>query len=274
MFYLHMRSIIFIDYSFSYRNGQKLSSWDAPIYLKKALERRYGGMQGGYPVIFANESEHKVLRRKAKILSTMYDWLEHLAGQSNTFGALGIAEAVLFIWKEHFETNPLYEQVTRLLLFRGSEQQGWFPTAKHKLPITEERFESQNSTSEFLGRTNLGPHSPGILKANKRAVVCITNALMLEGGGETEKTHTYSQAVCDEIADLVDHQNSLVDEFVRMSTMTQLSRVLKIHKMVTQCNIVAEIIKSDNYRLGAPTDKYIYEDLENLRFHLQQLIFA
>ena len=274
MFYLHIGSIISIDYSFSYRNGQKLLSWDAPIYLKKALKRRYGSMKGGYPVTFAEESEHEVLRRKAKILSTMYDWLAHLAGESNTFGALGIADAVLFIWKEHFETNPLYEQVTRLLLFRGSEQQGWFPTAKHRLPITEERFESQISSSELPGRTNLGLHSPKIFKANKRAVVCITNALVLEGGGETEKTHTYSQAVCDEIADLVDHQNSLVDEFVRMSTMTQLSRVLKIQKLATQCNILAKIIRSDNYCLGAPTDKYIYEDLENLRFHLQQLIFA
>jgi hypothetical protein len=80
--------------------------------------------------MFAESSEQEVLRRKAKILSTMYNWLEYLAGQSYTFGALGIAEAVLFLWKEHFETNPLYEQVTTLLLFRGSEQQGWFPTAR------------------------------------------------------------------------------------------------------------------------------------------------
>ena len=224
--------------------------------------------------MFANESKHEELRRRAKILSTMYDWLEHLAGQSNTFGTLGIAEAVLFIWKEHFETNALYEQVTRLLLFRGSEQQGWFPTAKHSLPITEERLGSQISSSEFPGRTNMGPHSPEIFEANKRAVVCVTNALVLGGGEETEKTHTHSQAVCDEIADLVDHRNSLVDEFLRTSTMTQLSRVLKIHKIATQCKILAEIIKSENYCLGAPTDKFIYEDLEHLRFYLRQLILA
>ena len=274
MFYLHIRSIIFVDYSFSYRNGQKLTSWDAPTYLTKALERRYGGMQGGYPVIFADESKDEALRRKAKILSTMYDWLEHLAGQSDTFGTLGIAEAVLFTWKEHFETNPLYEQVTRLLLFRGSEQQGWFPTARHSLPITEERFESQFSSSEFPGRTKMGPHSPEIFEANKRAIVCVTNALVSVGGEEMEKTHTYSQAVCDEIADLVDHQNSLVDEFLRTSTMTQLSHVLRIQKMATQCKILAEIIRSDNYCEDEPIDKFIYEDLERLRFYLQQLIFA
>lgn len=37
--------------------------------------------------MFADEPEHEVLGRKAKILSTMYDWLEYLAGQSYTFGA-------------------------------------------------------------------------------------------------------------------------------------------------------------------------------------------
>jgi hypothetical protein len=47
--------------------------------------------------MFADKPEHKVLRRKAKILSTMYDWLEYLVRQSYTFGALGIAEAVLFL---------------------------------------------------------------------------------------------------------------------------------------------------------------------------------
>jgi hypothetical protein len=65
--------------------------------------------------MFADEPEHEVLRRKAKILSTMYDWLEYLAGQSYTFGALGIAEAVLFLWKEHFETNPLYSRLQNRL---------------------------------------------------------------------------------------------------------------------------------------------------------------
>lgn len=45
-------------------------------------------------MIFADRSEYEMLRRSAKIVSTMYDWLEHLAGQSYTFGALGIAEAV------------------------------------------------------------------------------------------------------------------------------------------------------------------------------------
>ena len=101
--------------------------------------------------MFADWSEHEALRGEAKVLSTMYDWLEYLARQSYTFGALGIAEAVLFLWKEHFETNPLYEQVTMLLLSRGSKQRGWFPLGNHNLPIAEELSKFQISSSEFLG---------------------------------------------------------------------------------------------------------------------------
>jgi len=87
--------------------------------------------------VSAEFPKRQVLRRKAKILSAIYDWFGCLAGQPRTFGALGIAEAVLFPWKEHFKENPLYEQVITLLLSRDSEQQGWFPTANYKLPVAE-----------------------------------------------------------------------------------------------------------------------------------------
>ncbi len=225
---------------------------------------------------FADESEHEMHRRGAKILSTMYDWLEYLAGQSYTFGALGIAEAVLFLWKEHFETDPLYKQVTTLLLLRGSEQQGWFPTANHNLPITEELSKFQISSSEFPSWTTMGPHSPEIFEVNKRAVVCISNALALEEGEEAGKTHLVHinrQAACNEIADLIDTQNSLVDEHIRTSPLTQLSRALKIQKMATQCIILAKIIRQEKYCLDEPKEKK-YEDLTLLRFYLQQLISA
>lgn len=221
-------------------------------------------------MIFEEWPEYKVLRREAKILSTMYDWLEHLAGKSYTFGALGIAEAVLFLWKEHFETNPLYEQVTTLLLLRGSEQQGWFPSANHSLPITEELSKLQIRSSDFPGWTTMGWYSPEIFEVSKRAVECISNTLALEEGEATGKTHllhTYCQAACD----LIDKQDSLVDEYIRTSPLTQLSRALKIQKLATQCIILAKIIKLEKYCLDEPKEKK-HEDLTLLRFYLQQLI--
>ena len=156
----------------------------------------------------------------------------------------------MFLWKEHFETNPLYEQVTTLLLFRGSEQQAWFPTANHNVPITEKL--------RVFGWTTMGLHSPKIFRVNKQAIVCISNALALEeveGVGKTHLVHTYCLAACKKIADLIDTQNSLVDEYICTSPLTQLSRALKIQKLATQCRILAEIIKRENYCLDEPKEK-------------------
>ena len=165
----------FTDFYFGNRNERKLSSWNAPVFLIKALERRCGGPQGGYPIKFADEPEHEIQRREAKILSTMYNWLEHLAGQSDTFGALGIATAVVFLWKEHFERNPLYKQVTTLLLFRGSEQQGRFPLACHSLPVIEDFSQLQLGSSDFLGWTTTVSYSPEYLRStNERLSAFLT----------------------------------------------------------------------------------------------------
>jgi hypothetical protein len=272
---LHTNSITTsTDYSFSKRDGLKLSSWDAPTYLTRALQQRYGSSRRRYRERFADEPEHGMLRRKAKILSTMYDWLEYLAGQSYTFGALGIAEAVLFLWKEHFESNPLYEQVKTLLFHSGSKQQGWFPTSNHTLPLTEDLSRLHINSSDFPGWMTLGLHSPEIIEANKQAVVCISNTLASEEAEEEGKTHlehTYYRAACNEIADLINAQNSLVDEYVRTSTLAQLSRILKVQQLVSHCEIMAEIIKLKEYCLDEPKEK-ICEDLALLRFYLQQLI--
>ena len=211
-----------------------------------------------------NEPEHEVLRREAKILSTMYNWLEHLAGQSNTFGALGIATAVV-LWKEHFNGNPLYRQVTTLLLFRGSEQQGWFPSANHSLPIMEDLSQLQISSSDFLGWTTTVSYSPEIFEVNKRAVKCISHALALVEG----EAIAYCQTACN----LIDKQISLVNNFIRPFSQTQLSRALKIQKLATQCTIRANIVKAENYNLDDPKEK-TKEDLTRLRFYLQQLISA
>jgi hypothetical protein len=199
----------------------------------------------------------------------MYDWLEYLAGQSYTFGALGIAEVVLFLWKEHFETNPLYEQVTTLLLFRGSEQQGWFPTADHKLPIEEELSQLPIDSCKFPGCMTLALNSPKIFEVNKEAIECVSSALSMLG--DERELNIYSSAACDKIAVLIDTQNSLVDEHIRTSVLTQLSRALRIQRLATQCTILSKIIKCENYRLDKPKENK-YEDLTLLRASLQQLI--
>lgn len=201
----------------------------------------------------------------------MYEWLEYLAGPSHTFGALGIAEAVLFLWKEHFESNPLYEQVKMLLLYKGSRQQGWFPTADHELPLIEDLTQFHISSSDFPGRMTMGLYSPEIIEANKQAIVFISDTLALDLGEQAGKTNLEQIAACNEIADLISAQNSLIEKYECTSTLTQLSRILKVQKLVTQCEIMGSIIKLEEYCLDEPKEK-IHKDLALLRFYLHQLI--
>lgn len=115
-------------------------------------------------------------------------------------------------------------------------------------------------------------HSPEIFEVSKQAVECISKALALEEGEATGKNHlvhTYCQAACN----LIDRQSSLVDGYVRTSSLTQLSRALKIKKLATQCTVLAKVIKMEKSCLDEPKEKN-HEDLTLLRFYLQQLISA
>jgi hypothetical protein len=258
------------------RDDPLLSCWEAPIYLTKAFERGYGGFQGGY-LIQDKRSERRLFKQKTKILSPMYNWLRHLAGQSRTFGTLSIAKAVLFIWKEHFEKNPLYEQVHSLLLLRGSEQQGWFPTAIHKLPVEEELSKLQISSSKYPGRTTMALNSPEISEVNTRVVTCISNALLTLGEEEeVEKTNQadkLSLAAYSEIADLIETQISLIHECIRTSPLTQLYGALEVWELATYCDTLAKIIKSEKYFSDEPKEKK-HEDLTLLLDYLRQLVSA
>ncbi|KAH8802776.1 hypothetical protein F5884DRAFT_803017 [Xylogone sp. PMI_703] len=212
-----------------------LSSWYAPIDLIKAFEQRYGDI---YPIRLKQKSDRKGLKTKGKILSEMYDWLRHLAGPSCTFGALGIAKAIVFLWKEHFTTNPLYKQITLLLLFKGSQLEEWFPMANHELPIEEKLSKLQITSPELSGLRTVALSSD-ILEANKNAITCISTALPMLADGE--------EAACSNIAHLVEKQNLLINEHIRKSSLLQLDGALIICEIVAQCEILVEIINSGEY---------------------------
>jgi hypothetical protein len=94
----------------------------------------------------------------------------------------------------------------------------------------------------------------------------------LRGRGRCREDSSGAQVLsssCNGIAKLVNTQNSLVNKYVRTSALTQISRVLKVQKVVTQCESMATIFKLEEYCSDEPKEK-IYEAL--LRFYLRHLI--
>ena len=117
----------------------------------------------------------------------------------------------------------------------------------------------------------MGRHSPEIFDDNKRGVGRISNALAPKEAGKSRPVHTYFVPACNEIANLIDEQTSLVDEYIRTSPLTRLSRALKIQNLATRCMILAKLIRQEKYDSDEPEVQKC-EDLTLLRFHLQRLI--
>lgn len=201
----------------------------------------------------------------------MYTWLRYLAGQSHTFGTLGIASAILFLWKEHFKANPLYKQVTSLLFLRGSEQQGWFQTANHMLPIEEEFPKLHIGNSNPSSGMSVAVWSPEIMNLNTQAIICTSTILSTAEEGEDLKLmDAFNPAKLTEIAGLVERQNILINRHIRESTLAQLYSALEICDLVNQCEILAEIMKFADYHSNGLNEQKI-KDLTLLLANLRQL---
>jgi hypothetical protein len=99
--------------------------------------------------------------------------------------------------------------------------------------------------------------------------MCISSAILALGEGEevgsTSLVGTFCLEICNEIADLIETQNALVDECTCTSPLTQLHRALGIRNLVTQCRILAQIIKCEKYFSDEPKGKK-HEDLTLLRY--------
>jgi hypothetical protein len=82
--------------------------WQAAIRISEALEKAY---DGPCKARFLEISDLTPLGHRTTEIegfNAMYESLSRLVGGSNSFGCLGIAKIVLFLWKRHFQNDPLY----------------------------------------------------------------------------------------------------------------------------------------------------------------------
>jgi hypothetical protein len=232
------------------------------------LELPYRGPQENLIFIFANTPEAKAIRTEANILRTMYYWLCHLSGTSSrTFGTLGIARAVLFLWKKHFARSPLYKEVTLLLLERGSQQEGWFPAIGHHAVGTNElQLVESLSRLQVAGTSTAGPMSSAeregnletIYHLNMRARELVSMVLSTLGHVE-EPLKDSQEATMDlrlyhELAEVVERHNLLIHESLRDPSMFDIMKTLRISGLVIQCDFLVRIIKIEGYANEEPRD--------------------
>lgn len=71
---------------------------------------------------FADETPSESRSTQIRAFRALYGSLKQLFGNTNSFGGLAIAKIVLFLWKQHFQEDPLYNYVMSWLVIRGNSE--------------------------------------------------------------------------------------------------------------------------------------------------------
>lgn len=250
-------------------NETKLSDWRIPVtslaeVLKSGvllpLEKRRLKITGQDKLIST-----------FKALPTMYAQLSSLARGDHKGGAFGIANAILFLWKDHFASNPLYRQVTSILFLRGSEQHYWFNDEANDAPTAEQALSKLRlNDCEPQSWISLPFELPDAKYINKQVVDCVSRALSgLEAAPVSERARIDSKQYV-ELENLVENQNTIMIDGIRKSTLAQLHGALRVCELVEKCGTLAKIFKLEDYFKSSDESKVehlrmLLENLEELR---------
>jgi hypothetical protein len=229
------------------RDIPKLEPWEAAHHVPEALGETYDS-SWILPVLgFSDEEPHDLLMKQIKAFDRMYIWFERLFGPSQTFGTLGIAKVVLFLWKEHFKDDPIYQQVMQWLLVRGNEQEDWFPSPGHiTLWRDELPLEDSFSRMRITNPSNLRE----IIDTNKEWIELLSAALSLP---QLEKV--LDPSICRLYATLIDAQNARIAEYLRNSPMSNINDMLPIRALTNRCEILSIMFKDPENVAQRPKDE-------------------
>lgn len=233
----------------------KLEPWEAAHNISKALGEMYEGPRIWQSPGFSDEGPHESRMKQIKAFDSMYIWLERLFGPSQNFGTLGIAKVVLFLWKEHFEEDPIYRQVMLWLLVRGNEQEDWFPSPDHIMLRTDELpLEDLFSRMRITNPSNLRQ----IIDTNKEATELISAALQL-----SQLETALDPSTCGIFTWVIQKQNAPIAEYLRDSPMSNINDILRIRALTNRCEIFSTMFEDPDSVVQCPKEglKGDFEDL-------------
>ncbi|KAJ6116215.1 hypothetical protein N7523_005896 [Penicillium sp. IBT 18751x] len=169
-----------------------------------------------------------------------YESLSRLAGGSSSFGCLGIAKIVLFLWKRHFREDPLYEQVMSWLLSRGNEQKDWFP-------CEPPRASHRRSLEDYLSD----------LQISERPVICDIQRMTYEASllavqaSETLRSaENLGEDLRAKMIDIYEKYNALVCKYLSGSSMSETKDAIPIRAQLKSCEVFLSTFSDQEYMLG------------------------
>lgn len=216
-----------------------LKTWQAAFFICRTLNRPYQGPDKAPFPGFVEETPLELRRRQIGVFDSMYGLLERLFGNSQTFGALGIAKLVLFLWKGHFQGDPLYQNVMTWLLLRGNEQESWFPGTDHS------SYNHRPLEEQFSGLRVEGPSIVhDIQESNEKARCLSARASAAIVGAENLEPDLRT-----ELIDVFRKHKSLVNEYVRSFPMSEINQAMRIRNLVVSCETFVTTISNEDCSL-------------------------
>ncbi|KAK3383785.1 hypothetical protein B0T24DRAFT_606243 [Lasiosphaeria ovina] len=231
------------------KDTTNFASWEAAAFISRALEMetKYSGPEGSFPVEWADDGPYDRFRNRERHLDGMYDWLQRLAENSCTCGALAIAKAMAY-WEHHFSDDPLYDQVMDLLRLHGGQQFDWFSspatadskTAPEMSPSLEVQF-SQLTIDTSAPKTPPGL-SESVDRASKAAAP-LRKAEFPENMVEDTTKDMILSMRAGIVRDITAH-NTLVKDWLRRSPV-EFARAVRIAKHLRQWDEYTKVVQKD-----------------------------
>ncbi|KAJ5264487.1 hypothetical protein N7505_007280 [Penicillium chrysogenum] len=217
-------------------------SWQAALRISQELERPYDGPCKARFVEISDETPFEHCSAQIKGFSAMYKSLNELFGNSNNFGCLGIAKVVLFLWKQHFRADPLYEQTMSWLLLRGNDQKDWFPSRPQQASL-------QRPLEDDLSE----------LQISERPLLCDMRKLTDEArllAGQTSDTLGRAEYLGESLrvnmACIMERYIVLVRKYLSGTSMSDINKAMAISTQLKSCEIFLSTIIDQNDSLEQP----------------------
>ncbi|KAL2844286.1 hypothetical protein BJX68DRAFT_277864 [Aspergillus pseudodeflectus] len=235
------------------RDIPNYEQWEAASRISKMLKEKYEGPSKMGFVRVVHETAYENRIEQIKEFKAMYGSLSQLFGELQEPGGLAIAKTVLFLWKNHFQTDPLYQHIMSWLILRGNEQKDWLPCerrlASDARPL-EEQISGLEISQERIFNDIKAINNEAKLLAERASETIIRG----EGIGDELRSH---------MAKILENHNACIWGYLEKTSMSDISNAMHISALLSQCKIFLSALTKD--------DSLEDKDLDSLIRCLDQL---
>jgi hypothetical protein len=207
-------------------------------------------------LMFEREGTPRYYREAAKHFDRMYARVGLLSGTSTSLGTLGIAKVVVY-WKEYFKDDPLYDNIMSLLLWRGIQEEGWFPVPKNSHDGNPNTVGTLEDEFSGLRIDCSAKASAPTMTIDERELLGISTDQISElattvlshaygGGAHADQRETRDSVVCEFITK-VKKQNEKISHYLHHTSTASVARSIKVQAFAVQCEYFVKAIETEQY---------------------------